>query len=673
MKRLSLTLRIAALVSILVALLFSAVLAIVGIRLKSDVIALVTAENVQIAKARASELGRLLDTHYRELVVISLNDEVARGSPASAEAVIHAIDGKVSPDITTVLLAWPDGRATTPQGIYVDVKERAYFKEIFGNGKDFFVSDAVISKASGKPAIILAKAVKGNDGKTRAMVGFEMQVSSLSDITGAIKLGATGYGWVVDASGLFIAHPLDTVLMKLNATDADKGGFKGLDVVAKRMQKEENGSGSYAKQDKTLVVSYWSRVPNSPGWTLGLSIAKAEAEATVTSLNVLLVILLAIGLVMAVVLSVFLARSIAKPVGLVVVAMGKLEKGDLMLTGMDAGGFEKLQGRTDELGDLGRSVRQLQLGLSSIVANIAASSLQVSQGSHEVSTTAQGLAQGSNEQAASIEELSASVEELASTIRQNADNTGQADGLARRVAQNAELSGNSVSQTVASMKDIAGKISIIEEISRQTNLLALNAAIEAARAGEAGKGFAVVASEVRKLAERSAKAAGEINELSRNSVRVAAEAGTKLEELVPDIKKTAELIQEIAAASSEQSTGAQQIAKGVTQMDIVVQQNASVSEELASTAEELAAQAQTLRDSVGYFRIEATGAEKAQAQTREKRLPPRGAPKKAAPLRDARVGDAPARDAPRKDVARSRSIALPGKTGGPNDEDFEEF
>jgi methyl-accepting chemotaxis protein len=220
------------------------------------------------------------------------------------------------------------------------------------------------------------------------------------------------------------------------------------------------------------------------------------------------------------------------------------------------------------------------------------------------------------------------------------------------------------------MKQIASKIGIIEEISRQTNLLALNAAIEAARAGEAGKGFAVVASEVRKLAERSATAAGEINELSKKSVSVAGEAGRRLEELVPDIKKTAELIQEIAAASSEQSSGSEQIAKGVMQMDTVVQQNASSSEELAATAEELASQAVNLTDAIGFFKISGENAASAKAERDEDPTMAEAQGKQAAPKSALKKAPAAA-VMPRE---RSRAIApLPKAGGNTSDADFEEF
>ncbi len=220
-----------------------------------------------------------------------------------------------------------------------------------------------------------------------------------------------------------------------------------------------------------------------------------------------------------------------------------------------------------------------------------------------MSSSAQQMSQGATEQAASAEEVSSSIEEMNSTIKQNADNALTTEKIARQAAKDTEAGGKAVAETVAAMRDIASKIGIIEEIARQTNLLALNAAIEAARAGDAGKGFAVVASEVRKLAERSQKAATEISELSARSVSTAEETGRMLAKIVPDIQKTSELIQEIAAASKEQNAGADQIGKAIMQLDQVIQQNASASEEMASMSEELSSQAEQLAEVISFFKV----------------------------------------------------------------------
>ncbi len=214
------------------------------------------------------------------------------------------------------------------------------------------------------------------------------------------------------------------------------------------------------------------------------------------------------------------------------------------------------------------------------------------------------MSQGASEQAAAAEEASSSIEQMTANIRQNADNAMQTEKIATQASGDAREGGDAVNKTVGAMKEIADKIMIIEEIARQTNLLALNAAIEAARAGEHGKGFAVVAAEVRKLAERSQKAAGEINELSTNSVEVAEKAGTVLSALVPNIQKTAELVQEISAASREQDAGADQIAKSIQQLDAVIQQNASASEEMASTSEELSGQSEQLAEMIAFFTVD---------------------------------------------------------------------
>jgi methyl-accepting chemotaxis protein len=248
-----------------------------------------------------------------------------------------------------------------------------------------------------------------------------------------------------------------------------------------------------------------------------------------------------------------------------------------------------------------------------------------------ISTASVEVSKGASSQAAAAEEASSSMEEMVSNIKQNADNAQQTDKIANKSARDAQESGKSVLEAVAAMKEIANKISIIEEIARQTNLLALNAAIEAARAGEHGKGFAVVAAEVRKLAERSQKAAAEINQLSGTTLRVSEKSGEQLEKLVPDIQRTAELVQEISAASKEQDTGAEQINKALQQLEQVIQQNASAAEEMASTTEELTGQSEQLVSALSFFK---TGDEVREQQQRGGK-PPRSV--HAAPARSAKA------------------------------------
>ncbi|HEX5229761.1 MAG TPA: methyl-accepting chemotaxis protein [Bryobacteraceae bacterium] len=278
-------------------------------------------------------------------------------------------------------------------------------------------------------------------------------------------------------------------------------------------------------------------------------------------------------------------------------AAEEIAQGNLTVEVKERSGEDKLmQALVAMVGGLTRTVEEIR----TIAGEVASASQAISTASVEVSN-------GASSQAASAEEASSSMEEMGSNIKQNADNAQQTDKIATKSAKDAQESGRSVAEAVAAMKEIASKISIIEEIARQTNLLALNAAIEAARAGEHGKGFAVVAAEVRKLAERSQKAAGEINQLSMTTVRVSEKAGEMLEKLVPDIQKTAELVQEITAASKEQDAGAEQINKALQQLEKVIQQNASAAEEMASTTDELTGQSGQLIGALGFFRTGGSG------------------------------------------------------------------
>lgn len=241
--------------------------------------------------------------------------------------------------------------------------------------------------------------------------------------------------------------------------------------------------------------------------------------------------------------------------------------------------------------------------LTNIVHNVQTAAQQVAVGSTEISSSSMKMSQGASEQAASVEQVSSSMEEMNSTVQQNADNAKATASIATQASSDAEEGGQAVSETVTAMKNISTKIQIIEEIARQTNMLALNAAIEAARAGEHGKGFAVVAAEVRKLAERSQVAAKEISTYSTSSVDISEKAGFLLENIVPNIKKTSELVQEISSASNEQADGIQQVTISVDQLNQIIQEYASVSEEMAATSEELSAQAGQLNEVISFFKV----------------------------------------------------------------------
>ena len=294
----------------------------------------------------------------------------------------------------------------------------------------------------------------------------------------------------------------------------------------------------------------------------------------------------------------FAAHSMLKPLKAAAAASKEIASGNLQLE-IES----KHTDRKDEFGDLAQSLDSMIDALRDVVSSVQLSANKVSTGSLEMSSKSQMMSQGATEQAASAEEVSATVEEITGTIKQSSANALATETMANRAAANAVEGAEAVNASVRAMREIAGKIGIIEEIARQTNLLALNAAIEAARAGDAGKGFAVVASEVRKLAERSQTAAAEIIRISEASVKTAESAGSKIGTIVPDIQKTAQLVQEIVATAQEQSMGMDQIAKAIGQLDSVIQQNASASEEMAAMAEDLSSEADSLADAVAYFKL----------------------------------------------------------------------
>ena len=351
--------------------------------------------------------------------------------------------------------------------------------------------------------------------------------------------------------------------------------------------------------------------------------ARTGAEQAYASARFLLVSAIIVSLLIATGAALWLAIGISRGLRRATELTQAVAEGDLTKTIDNAG--------RDEIGDLIGHVNAMVGRLRGVVADAAAAADNVSSGSQQLAASAGQLSQGATEQAASGEEASASMEQMSANIKQNADNAGQTEKIARASAKSADESGAAVNRAVTAMQTIAEKITIVQEIARQTDLLALNAAVEAARAGEHGRGFAVVASEVRKLAERSQAAAAEISTVSTQTVKAAQEAGEMLVRLVPDIKKTADLVSEISAACREQDVGAEQINQAIQQLDKVTQQNASASEQMSATSEELAAQAEQLQAAIGYFRTSDSAEHGAAARAVAHAMPPHRAQVTAVP------------------------------------------
>ncbi len=502
----------------------------------------------------------------------------------------------------------------------VVIKDREYFQKAMTGAT--VISEPALNKVTNDPFVAVATPVYSSSKVPIGVAASLVSIGHLSQLVAESTIGKTGYAYILDRNGIFIAHPDPATIMK-----SDVNRLEGMETYADKLKTEKSAIERYVYKGVAKTSGFYRM--DLTGWTVNLTIPDEEYLSPVIRLSMLIGIISFGFLILAVIVYIFFARSISRPIIQVQELAQAVARGDLTRT---------LQmHRGDEIGKLADGLGDMVAHLNEIVADVKTAAGYVSTGSRELSNSAQQLSEGATEQASAAEEVSSSMEEMDSSIKQNSDNAVSTDAIAQQAAREANESGEAVRKTVEAMRQISEKINIIEEISRQTNMLALNAAIEAARAGEAGKGFAVVASEVRKLAERSQVAAADITELSSSSVEIAETAGTRIETLVKNIQQTADLVQEINASSREQALGAGQINTAIMQLDQVIQHNASSSEELAATAEELSSQSDHLLDTVGFFKISNAGASAgyvprvaapkqlpaSQGQTVKKNQPPR--------------------------------------------------
>jgi methyl-accepting chemotaxis protein len=544
----------------------------------------------------------------------------------------------------------------------IDIANQDFFREAKNSGKTI-ISDMIISKATDKPVLTISAPIQNDQGHFLGLLGIVIKANYLTDLISNRKIGDTGYGFMVNRAGIMLAHPKAENILKLDLTTIAE-----MKNINDRMLSGQTGVESYRFKGIDKIAGF-APVPIT-GWSVCATQDEVEflaASVSIRNATLLVAVLTVIGVAFIVMLG---ARTITAPIIRAVGISDQLSKGDLTVA------IEV--NSKDETGQLLDAMKRMVEKLRGIVADVQTAADNVASGSQELSASSEQMSQGATEQAAAAEEASSSMEQMAANIKQNADNAVQTEKIALKSADDAESGGKAVYETVTAMKQIAQKISIIEEIARQTDLLALNAAIEAARAGEHGKGFAVVASEVRKLAERSQTAAGEISRLSGTSVEVAERAGEMLTRIVPDIQKTAELVQEISAASNEQNTGADQVNKAIQQLDQVIQQNASASEEMASTAEELSGQAEQLQDAIGFFKLDEIGARSGRGRgSNRSEGKPRVAPASGKQLHSSRKMQSPAHNGNGAGKAQAESgitlhMGKPG-SGEDLDSDFERF
>ncbi len=473
-------------------------------------------------------------------------------------------------------------------------------EDLIGNvnigNRDYFLAamkgssaagEITISKVTGNPVIGVAApiVVEGTIRGTCFVVIDQTKFNT--DYIDPVKIGNEGFAMMVDGKGNIIAYPDKSEILNSNTYDYDFG---------REMMSLEKGVMEYIFNGNSRTSSVITS--SRSDWKIIVTAENDDIYAGVNNLLKLSILITIFVFIIGVAIIVFLSKSIVKPIRINSEYAEKLADGDLTFD------FNQdLLKNRDESGDLAKSFYKVIEKLRTVVFDVRSASEQVGQGSQQLANTSEEISQGASEQASTSEEVSSAMEQMSSTIAQNSENATLTAQIATKVAEDAEDGGKAVQEAVDAMVQITEKIAVIEDISRNTNLLSLNAAIEAARAGEHGKGFAVVAGEVKKLAVSSQSAAKEIQELAKISSQKADNAGRKIKAIIPDVKKTADLVKEILESSLEQSTGADQVNKMMLQLDTVIQGNASAAEESASMSEELSGQSEKLIEMIRFFKV----------------------------------------------------------------------
>jgi Methyl-accepting chemotaxis protein len=653
-RRISIVARIAVSFAGLVVIILGATAFIVARDVQSKVEKLIIDDSAQYVKAQAQQVGDGLEKLRWELNAMALQPQLRSVDKKAVATYIRPFEGKFSPEVASFFYAWSDGSEITAAGGSSSLADRQYFKDIMAGKTDWAVSAPVVAKTLGVPIIPIAEPVKNEKGEIVGVVGMSMKLEYFSQVVSAIKLGSGGYGWVVDGSGLMIAHPKAEYVMKLDITKADEtAGYKGLSAFSKRVLSSDSGNGSYVTGDGAPMFSCFAAVPGSPGWKLGVTMPLAAFHAASSSIISLFLVVIAGTILVFIVIALIMGRSIAAPIVKIVSSIKELAEGEADLT------RELEATRNDEIGDLSVDFNRFVAKLREIVVSLkaaqgelaaagdtlkanaeetAGASAQISERVHGVGEKARrqaaGVAESSSaveqiaknieslerlisDQAASVTEASASIEEMVgniasvtSSIGKMADEFAALSSAAEEGRSIQDETGSRIGRIAESSETLLEANSTIAKIASQTNLLAMNAAIEAAHAGEAGKGFSVVADEIRNLAETA----------STQSRTIGAELGqirTEIEELVSasqdsseafgrvmdKLSDTDKIVQEVKSAMIEQKEGSSQVLEALKSMNDITASVRSGSKEMSAGNATILEAMGTLRDSAAEIEL----------------------------------------------------------------------